>query len=496
MNTIRKAFDYYPDTSRRFLEIIIPLLSWAIITMPIWLSFWHPAVVAYFVIFFIVYWFYKSANLALNAIRSYLTLTSHTMVDWYKLASSEKDFPKIHHVVIIPEFKEPLHVLTKTLENLALTDFPKKQISICLATEEKDEKSEETSAILKEKFKDKFANFFVTRHNLTSGEIAGKSSNMAFAAKRVYQNLSAQGYNMSRVTVTSCDADALLHPKYFSYLSYRFLKDENRNFHFYQASVMFYSNIWYVPLPGRILNTIGSIFSLSLLSQGMRLINFSTYTLSFKTAKEVGFWSVDVIPEDYHMFFKTYFAKGAKVKVIPIFLPIMVQAALSTSFIKTLKNQYEQQKRWAWGVSDLPEVIKGYITHPEIPFWDRTFRLLNLLESHLVWPTNWFILTLGSVIPPLINPYFARTALGHNLSQISSLILTLCIVFLLVIIYLDSKMKPPRPANFSKWRIPFLYIQWIALPVVSFFLSALPGLDAHTRLMLGKRLEYRVTEKV
>ena len=31
---------------------------------------------------------------------------------------------------------------------------------------------------------------------------------------------------------------------------------------------------------------------------------------------------------------------------------------------------------------------------------------------------------------------------------------------------------------------------------ISFFLSALPGLDAHTRLMLGKRLEYRVTEKV
>jgi hypothetical protein len=32
--------------------------------------------------------------------------------------------------------------------------------------------------------------------------------------------------------------------------------------------------------------------------------------------------------------------------------------------------------------------------------------------------------------------------------------------------------------------------------VVSFFLNALPGLDAHTRMLLGKRLEYRVTEKV
>ena len=34
------------------------------------------------------------------------------------------------------------------------------------------------------------------------------------------------------------------------------------------------------------------------------------------------------------------------------------------------------------------------------------------------------------------------------------------------------------------------------LPIIGFFFSALPGLDAHTRLMLGKYIEYKVTEKV
>ncbi|MBI3955623.1 hypothetical protein HY339_00005, partial [Candidatus Gottesmanbacteria bacterium] len=52
------------------------------------------------------------------------------------------------------------------------------------------------------------------------------------------------------------------------------------------------------------------------------------------------------------------------------------------------------------------------------------------------------------------------------------------------------------PKEFATWKLPFLYLQWLTLPIVSFFLAALPGLDAHTRLMLGKRLEYRVTEKV
>ena len=34
------------------------------------------------------------------------------------------------------------------------------------------------------------------------------------------------------------------------------------------------------------------------------------------------------------------------------------------------------------------------------------------------------------------------------------------------------------------------------MPLVGFFFTALPGIDAHTRLMLGKYIEYKVTEKV
>jgi cellulose synthase/poly-beta-1,6-N-acetylglucosamine synthase-like glycosyltransferase len=493
---LKDLFIKYPNRTKRFFEILIPLISWSIITMPIWLSFYHPAIVAYLVVLFIMYWFYKSAVVAINALRSYLTLRAHIQVDWLDLAKKSPGFSKIQHVIIVPEYKEPVHVLRKTLENIAAQDFPKKQIIICLGTEVRDETSEETITILQKEFGKTFGHFWVSRHNITPEEVVGKSSNMAFAARESVKHCEDLGIDLDTVTVTSCDADAELHPKYFSYLTYQFLHDPKRYYHFYQAGIFFYSNIWKLPLPGRVVNTISSIFNLSLLSETSKLINFSTYSLSLKTARDVGYWGVDVIPEDYHMFFKTYFNKGADVRVVPIFLPIQVQAAQSTSYWKTIVNQYEQQKRWAWGVSDVPLVINRYFTTPNIPFWDKTSRLLSLLESHIVWPTNWFILTLGAVIPPLINEQFSRTALGHNLSQVSSLVLTLCIVFLLVIIFIDARSKPPRPQEYAKWKIPILYIQWISLPVVSFFLSALPGLDAHTRLMLGKRLEYRVTEKV
>ncbi len=493
---MKRFVERYPAGTNRFFEILIPLSSWLIITMPLWLSFWHPAVVAYFVIGFDVYWFYKSFTIAVNGIRAYLTLSSHVKVDWLALSKTYADHEKIHHVIIIPEYGEPIAVLRETLTNLTKQDFPHDQITIVLGTEERDEHAQTVSSTLKKEFGGFFRNFLVTIHPDNPHEIAGKSSNMAWAGRKIVELLESENYDLSYTTVTSCDADVMLHPKYLSNLTVQFLSDPERQFHFYQAAVMFYSNIWRVPLPGRMLNTVSSIFNLSLLKQERRLINFSTYSVCLKTVKESGFWSVNVIPEDYHLFFKTYFTFGEKVQTRPIFLPVLADAAESTTFWKTMGNQYEQYKRWAWGVSDVPYVLRNYLTHTHISFWDRTLRVLFLLEQHLLWPTNWFILTLGSTIPPIVNKSFARSVLGHNLAQISSAILTFSIIFIVIIALIDARAKPPRPKEFKRWQIPILYLQWLTLPVVSFFLGALPGLDAHTRLMLGKRLEYRVTEKI
>jgi cellulose synthase/poly-beta-1,6-N-acetylglucosamine synthase-like glycosyltransferase len=464
--------------------------------MPFWLSLWHPALVAYVIITFDVYWFYKSFSLAISAVKSFLTLQAHSKIQWLPLAKKHPQFSKLHHIIIVPEYKEPLHILEQTIDDIAAQSFPTNRIIVVLGTESKDTEAEETITILTKKYQDVFEKFLVTRHPLVVGEVAGKSSNMAFAGKAVAEYVKEKRLDPSLVTITSCDADARLHPEYLSCLSERYLNDPEKLIHFYQGAILFYSNIWRIPLPNKFFNTINSIGNLAVLSQTSRLINFSTYSLSFQTVSEIGFWDVDIIPEDYHLFFKTYFAKGEGVRVVPIFLPILVDAAESHGFYKTFVNQYEQSKRWAWGVSDIPYVIRNAVLSSSIPAHDRIRRILRILEHHIFWPANWFLLTIGSTIPPLINPAFERTVLGHSLSQISSSILTLSTIFLLLVFYIDWKTKPPRPKEFAAWKLPFLYLQWFTLPIISFFLSALPGLDAHTRLMLGQRLEYRVTEKV
>ncbi len=79
---MRRLFELYPNKTQRLLEISIPLTSWIIITMPLWLSFWHPALVAYFIITFDVYWFYKSVTLVNYALRSFITYTAHAAVNF------------------------------------------------------------------------------------------------------------------------------------------------------------------------------------------------------------------------------------------------------------------------------------------------------------------------------------------------------------------------------------------------------------------------------
>lgn len=493
---MRRLFDAYPSATQRLFEILVPASTWLLITMPVWLSFWHPAIVAYLIILFDVYWFFKSFSLAIHAIRSYLTMAAHTKVDWLTKARKLNGFDQVYHVIIIPEHNEPLHILRRTLENLARQDMPKEQLIVVLATEAKDPQADETGRIFLKEFGHTFGKLLVTKHTLVPGEVAGKSSNMAYAGRQIVKKLASWHIPLETTLVTSCDADALPHPKYMSYLTYLFLTDPDRRYHFYQGAILYYSNIWRVPLPSRVFNTMGSIWNLSLLTQTSRFINFSTYSVPLSTVVEAGYWGVDVIPEDYHLFFKVYFKLGEKVQTRGIFLPVFVDAAESHGFFPTMINQYEQSKRWAWGVSDIPYVIKGVILNTHIRLLDRLRRLLMILEHHVFWPANWFILTLGSMIPPLINPSFGRTVLGHNLSQLSSGILTVSMIFLLVVIVIDLRTKPPRPKEFASWKIPFVYLQWITIPFVSFFLNALPGLDAHTRLLLGKRLEYRVTEKV
>jgi len=458
-----------------------------------------PEVVAYFILSFNVYWFYQSLTIALTATISHLRIQASSKYDWVGDLTSFPDWKKVRHIVVIPAYKEPLRILERTIESIASQTLPTKQISICLALEKREEEGERNKKIevLKNRFKNVFGNFFATVHELKPGETVGKHSNQRYAAIWVKKELvDKKGVNINLLTVTSCDADHKFHPNHFAALTYKFLDNPNRYLYFWQPAVMFYNNIWELPSITRVLNTLMSIWNLSQLPRRDRLINAQNYSLSLKLLDEVGYWDADKIPEDWGIFFKAFYMKGGSIEVEPIYLPLYADAALSTSFFKTLKNQYEQIKRWAWGVSDDPWIIKNYFLAKNIPFWNKTMRLITVFWAHFMWPVNWFIITIGLTVPTLINPAFGRTTLGYTVPKLSSFLLTIALSFLVIMLIYDNIYKPKRPDKFPVWRAILMPLEFVLMPVAGFFFSALPGLDAHTRLMLGKYIEYRVTEKV
>lgn len=497
---IRRYFRRHPVRTQRALEILPGFVSWSLILFPVWGSFIVPNLVAYYVITFAVYWLYRSLTMATLSILAHFKIKASSAFNW--VTDLKKSFPQrwnsIHHIIVIPTYKEPIETLDKTLDSLSQQSYPTKNLHIMLSFEEREGKeAKEKAEILIKKFAKKFGHLWTTFHPDIQGEIKGKSSNTCWGAKEAKKFLVDEvGIPIEQITITSEDADARFHHHYFSNLTYEFLTVEKPFNTIWQGGIAFYNNIWEVPSPVRVMASIFSITQMYILMRKDRLINFSTYSTSLKHVHDIGYWDTDVIPEDYRLFFKSYFAKKGDFQVNPIFLPIYADAAQSHGFWDTMINQYEQLKRWAWGVSDDAYIIRQFVLS-DAPFWGKFIRVLKVVEDHFLWPVNWFAITVSAILPPLLNEQFSRTIIGKTLPQVTSTLLTLSLISMVVIFVLDAINRPPHP---DKKRSLLSYLlqplEFILLPVVGFFFSALPGIDAHTRLMLGKYIEYRVTEKV
>jgi len=488
----------------RILEMVPGLLSWSIILFPIWGSFFIPKAVAYFTISFLVYWFYQSLKTSFLGIKGYKLIQKETRIDWFKKYKTEKkdnwlDWKKIKHIIFIPNYNESAEKIGTNLQALAnQKQIDKKQLIIVLAMEERFKGAKDKAKKLVSKFKGEFGDLLVTYHPPDiQGEVIGKASNEAWAGKWVKKEIiDKRGWDINYLTATSCDADARFNSRYFASLTYHFVKNPNRYFRFWQSPIFWHNNPNQIPAPVRIIGILGNVAHIADIQQPDGLFfNYSAYTLSFKLLDNIGYWDTNIIPEDWHVFLQAFFHQHGKVTVEPLFTPTSIDAPGGINFWDALKNRYLQCQRHAWGATDIPYAISQAVTHQEIPLSVRVFRVYKVIKTHLVWSTNWFILTLGASLPAFLNPKFFQTSLGYNLPRFSQIVLTICLSFLFVVIALDMRLRPKevKIKGFKGWLIH--WGQWIIMPIATLFMAVLPALDAQTKLMRGKRLEYFVTPK-
>lgn len=542
----------------RLLEIFPGALTWLTLALPVLLSLVEPVLVAYFIIAYDLYWMVKSLRLSVNLIRGYRRMHAAERVDWnrrleyvrdpekylaqnqaelsgllkahpevghkfwlwpsshrnkYQALKDEReqllglvqrktvmlDPETLYHAVVLATYNESMDTLEPSVRSLTEVDFPAKQLMLVIAYEERGgPRTEANAKALIEKYGHLFAYAEAIKHpSGIVGEVkgGGKGGNITYAGRRLTAEIQKRGIDPERIIVTTFDSDHRASLNYFSYLSYLYATDPNRVHKSYQPIPLFYNNIWDAPAPMRVIATGTSFWTLMETMRPHRLRNFAAHAQSLKALIDTDYWSVTTIVEDGHQFWRTYFTYDGDHEVVPVFTPVYQDAVLAATYPKTFKVQFLQLRRWAWGITDFPYVVRQSIINNRIPWGEKLVQIGRLLEGHFSWATAPLILAFVAWLPLFLNPEFAYQSLAHNLPIITSRILTLASVTLAITILISLISLPERPARYKGIRVVGMLAQWALLPVTTICFSAFAAINAQTRLMLGRHLEFYVTEK-
>jgi hypothetical protein len=193
--------------------------------------------------------------------------------------------------------------------------------------------------------------------------------------------------------------------------------------------------------------------------------------------------------EDGHQYWRTFFRFDGKHDVFPLFTPIYQDAVLAGSLKKTVREQFLQLRRWAYGASDVAYVVHtGFFKRNSISKVDLFLKLLRLLESHVSWASTAPILLVGALIPVYVSPVADESILISQLPLISSRIQTVALVGIVATMFLSIKLLPPRPERYGKWRYIPMALQWALMPLTSVLFASTAALFAQTQLICAKYL--------
>src|SRR3989344_406915 len=524
----------------RILEIFPGFLTWLTLIGVFVLAYLHPVWISIYIILFDVYWLLKAGNVAIHLVHSYRNLKAHDRIDWltwltklggvdeFKLSLSvrvieEKDKPvkvvvsnylekinrlpakrnldwrRIYHLILLPTIKEDVNLLSSSIESYLNTDYPKDRLIFVLASEERDSQHGYKAGILRNKYADKFYRFLATVHpDGIAGEARVKGANITYAAKEAKRLIDELQIPYEDVIVSSFDSDTTVAPNYFSHLTFDFLLSEKPLQTSFQPMPMFHNNIWDTPAIARVIATSSSFWQLVEASRPDRLITFSSHSMSFKTLVDVGFWRVDIIPDDSHIFWQCFLRFNGDYRTKPLYTTVSMDAVMGATLWETLAAQYKQKRRWAWGVTEIAMTFPELLPNRKIPLWKRLLYAERLLEGHYFWATASIMLAVLGWLPLILGgDRFGSTVLALNLPVMTKAIMSIATFFLAFSVYINWVLLPPRPKHYNGWKSFSMLWQWIFSPFVASIFGSLPAIDAQTRLMLGKYMEtFWVTPKI
>jgi cellulose synthase/poly-beta-1,6-N-acetylglucosamine synthase-like glycosyltransferase len=520
----------------RFFEMLPGILSYGSIILVVVLSLIDPFWATIYLLLIIITMIVKAVGIAIHAIKGRRQLDQAQKIDWHErlmqlehasesyerlqhshnhelgflqhkrnlqtVAARPDRFPKpsqLYNAVIIASVNEPYEVLDPTLQSVLSGSYNTKQLIIVLAYEQVGgEAIRKTVTKLKKKYERHFHSLHLVEHvRDVEHELVGKGGNITNAGRYLKEWLPSQGIAYEDVIITTLDSDNRPHKTYFDYVTYEYIVHEDRKKLSYQPLAIYMGNIWDAPAPMRVIATGNSFWNIISSMRPHTLRNFASHSQPMDALVEMDFWSTRTVVEDGHQYWRSYFHFNGDYAVTPIYVPIYQDAVLSSSYTKTLKAQFIQLRRWAYGASDVAYVAtRLFSRHRNVPLAGGLARLVRLLDGHVTLASGPILVAFGGWVPLFLNSEASRSVTAHQLPEVISSIQQLGLIGLAITIFLAFNMLPPRPARYKRRRSVGMILQWVLMPVTAVVYSAASAYNAQTRLLFARYLEtFDLTEK-
>lgn len=590
----------------RFFEMLPALLSFSVPVLAILLSCIDLRLGMLFVIAFIATTLVRAARGGVDALRGFRRLRCAEQIDWAgvvietetavrlarmrptgsleriagpavrrlpepfaaahrrflrRVSAHPEDFPlpsSVVHAVIVAAYNEPFEVIASSFRSLAAASGAERLV-VVFAYEERGGADVRASAMrLREQYADRFAGFLAVEHPAgLADEIAGKGANITYAARQLRIWLHRREIPAAEVVVTTLDCDNRVHPNYFENVTYAFVLDPDRARRSYQPISTFVNNLWHAPAPTRVVAAGNTLWNLISTVRPRTLRNFASHSQPLSALIGMDYWSRRTIVEDGHQYWRSYFHFDGRYGVTPIHLPIMQDAVLGASFARTLRAQFTQLCRWAYGASDIAFVgTRLFAKGRRAPFRTTLVRFATLLDSHVTLACIAPMVAFGAWIPIIVGsisggagtplamvlreagsasansaawathalgipfsaaveavrgsafagpnplqhivatPPFSVAQLAAELPGMIGAVQRFALVGVAVTVVLTLLLTPERPPGVSRLRGFGMLAQWVLLPVTLLCYNTASALVAQYRLLIGAyREEFDVTEK-
>ncbi len=486
-------------TKYRLFEIFPGFTVWLTLLGAIALSFLKPLWMIYFVIIFDIYWVLKAVNYSFYLVLSWFRFKLVRSENWKHRIQSEEVGKNLKHIIFITLYNEPWEVAEPSIAAMADAVYDKEKFVVVIAGEaRKEDNFHDVYNRAHQKFGDKFHAILGTLHPATlEGEIPGKASNLHFSEKEVNEYIEQQGWDKTEVIATIFDTDAICHEQYFAYLAYVYSHHPNPTKSSYQPIPFYNNNLWESGPILRIMSFGTSFWKMVSLSRQDSLHTFSSYSISWQALCDIGFHDKTVIGEDARLFYQCQLRYDGNYQVTPLYLPVFMDTVRDDKWWKSLTNLYVQQRRWAYGVEQIPFLLWNfYKKNTKMSFWKKLKWGFNEWESKWSWCCSVLLITILGRLPLWLAPESIReTTLFFNAPHVLQVLMNIAMSALFLSVTFSLLLMPVKPKSYPNYYYIFVVLQWLLMPISLVFMGAFPAIDAVTRLMLGRYLGYKVAQK-